>query len=695
MSLNTRLRSFAWKLALAGSLLGGDALAALRVSAMPVLGPNTPFDSNWIECAVRIDNDDTKPIKGFVELTSSSPYGSEQTLTTLAPFAAAPTAVVTVRLPTRGFGSGSGPLQVRVLGEDKSELTTASVIVASSVSPMLLDLSEPPRLAGALRDVPVSLSFDPTGGSLARSTYTGKVPIATGSARIDAATGDPVLPDRAAGYSSATVVVMRSDQLAHMTGMALDALANYVLAGGSLAVVVARPEDLRGPSLTALVGAEINAVAAPRELSKIAGETLEQPGSPDESPSPSRRRLASPKAVLPADDVVKSLHGYAGGNLRPTVFGASASYGLGEVHLLAFDPLQAPGADDPWVRSRVVDLVHHAWDRREFVVTSHASHRPTAASLREVTKALDPNEGGRWGIVAAAVLLIGYSVVAGPLNFSRAAKKGRPLRALIHLPLYALGMFVLLVLIGAGAKGWTGQSRHLTLVEAMPGMPMGAATRFRGFFTSQSRTLNIRATDLRSVIDTAEEQRSRSKRSLLVDRDGVSLVGLATMPWETVVVREDGFANLGAGLSVVRVSTGELTLTNRTAHDLRAVLVVMPKASGTARSVRFFPRIKDGESKNASEGKTMAFTPWRTGGKRLATTDLNLIKKELEGESRGLTAAWGAVSEAAGPQVNWWPEDVPVVLAQIDGGEGVTSDAGLRVGQDRVLVRWVGYGGVP
>jgi hypothetical protein len=38
---------------------------------------------------------------------------------------------------------------------------------------------------------------------------------------------------------------------------------------------------------------------------------------------------------------------------------------------------------------------------------------------------------------------------------------------------------------------------------------------------------------------------------------------------------------------------------------------------------------------------------------------------------------------------------VPVLLAQVEGGEGRTSDTGLRLDSDRVLVRVVGFGGKP
>jgi hypothetical protein len=38
---------------------------------------------------------------------------------------------------------------------------------------------------------------------------------------------------------------------------------------------------------------------------------------------------------------------------------------------------------------------------------------------------------------------------------------------------------------------------------------------------------------------------------------------------------------------------------------------------------------------------------------------------------------------------------VPVLIGQLDGGEGRVSDSGLRLDSDRLLVRVVGYGGRP
>ena len=71
-----------------------------------------------------------------------------------------------------------------------------------------------------------------------------------------------------------------------------------------------------------------------------------------------------------------------------------------------------------------------------------------------------------------------------------------------------------------------------------------------------------------------------------------------------------------------------------------------------------------------------------------------LLAPELDRHVEGLGAAWKAIEQAA-PDVDFWVEDVPVLIAALDGGEGKLEDSGFAVEVDRVLVRVVGWGGVP
>jgi hypothetical protein len=114
------------------------------------------------------------------------------------------------------------------------------------------------------------------------------------------------------------------------------------------------------------------------------------------------------------------------------------------------------------------------------------------------------------------------------------------------------------------------------------------------------------------------------------------------------------------------------------------------------RSAVGFARIKDGAAVRESDGEALpagfAAAPSYAGGRALGTA---VLKDTLERYADGLSRAWTALEAQAGHGVDFWPDDVPVLLAQVDGGAGALSDSGFAVDEDRVLVRVLGYGGVP
>ena len=65
------------------------------------------------------------------------------------------------------------------------------------------------------------------------------------------------------------------------------------------------------------------------------------------------------------------------------------------------------------------------------------------------------------------------------------------------------------------------------------------------------------------------------------------------------------------------------------------------------------------------------------------------------GSNDRVAQAWGPFESAAGDAVDWWPDEVPVVMGDmiVDGKLG--SDSGLALENDRVLFRVVGKGGAP
>ena len=67
----------------------------------------------------------------------------------------------------------------------------------------------------------------------------------------------------------------------------------------------------------------------------------------------------------------------------------------------------------------------------------------------------------------------------------------------------------------------------------------------------------------------------------------------------------------------------------------------------------------------------------------------------LASTDQGLGPAWQAIESSTSQSVDWFPSGVPVVLADVEGGEGAVSDTRMRVDGDRLLIRVVGLGGEP
>jgi hypothetical protein len=283
-------------------------------------------------------------------------------------------------------------------------------------------------------------------------------------------------------------------------------------------------------------------------------------------------------------------------------------------------------------------------------------------------------------------------VMIGPVNFRSAEKKQRPLLAFIRLPLWSAGAAVAIVVTGAFAKGCTARARHLTLIEAAAGAGHAEARRYRGFFVPRSRSIPVRASSSNGVLDTTGRDRDRDQR-LELDRDGLRIQRAVAPSWQTLVVREDAFADLSLGVSIVPKPDGDALVVNRSGRALRGVLVSIP-----GQSVRYLARIDEGGSALASLGKPFPAMNGNTGtAGSMVVHGLELAPAAelMDADTKGLSAAWSAIATVAGSSVDWFPTDLPVVLAQLDGGEGTTSDSGVSLDSDRALLRVIGYGGTP
>lgn len=674
-----------------GSAAAPEPAGALSTDVAPVLSDTGIFYPGLTELVVRLKNRGKAAVRGEIKAFAPAAYGGSAGIEVRAPFAVGAEASVSVALPVRVLAS---EVVVTVLDETGQEVSTRRLNAEMRERVSLVDVDPSSRLRAAVDEVPIQTVFTPLGPRMSEKVLRVTVP------RPDPATGDPVLPERPAGYSSADVVLIKSDVLARLSPLYREALSGYVLAGGTLAVVIVRPEDLHDEVLGRLVGGKVEQAQAPPEVSS----DIVLPLLPPEQGKPAR---PLPSAEAPTPEVQAALVGYYGGNLAPSDFGASATYGLGEVILLAFNPTAQPAVDDPWVQERVVDLARRAFERRSFVAFRPGAEIESFSmfageTLEDVRRVLDPNENTRWAIAVAALLLCLYAVLAGPLNFSLASKRGRPLSALRHLPIYALVAFVSVVAIGVSAKGLDGRARHLSLIEAGGGVKAGTIRRFRGFYTSQSEDLTVSAFDPTSILTIVPPDRDRQADRLLVDRQGLRLTDVAALPWQTVVAREDGFAALGGGVTLA-ASGSDVVVENKTGRALRAVLLRMPGGDTV-----YFAQIAPGDRVTASSGRALGKTAEEKGWLReTASTvragmlDLHPLAAErglsaiVEADAPELAEAWAALERAAGDSVDWFPPGVPVMLAQIDGGEGKATDAGLSLESDRLLLRVVGYGGAP
>lgn len=647
-----------------------------------MLGSNTPAVDGWMSAYVRIENRSSDVVRGNLALVAElawshgSPGGPRNT--TEVPFSVAARSQVAVEVPVHGFPGSWPTLRVAARSPEGELLAEAKSPELRAPDPLIFDLSSPSHVAPPLRNLAVAISNTRWGGLASPM-------LSVSSARVEPRTGEPVVPHGASGYASATLVLATQAQLALIGEEARAALSDWLLAGGALAVAIERPEDLRAPYLQAWAGGQIYEDQAPGDLrGESTFSTPVEPGLPSMAP---RGGGVTDVRLSPSADSLEKLHGYRGGNLRASPWGAAASYGLGELHLLAFRPNSEPFVSDPWVHYKLADLTRHAWDRGSVVALPFAEATLDESRLRLVRKVLDPNEGARWTIIVSAVLLLAYAGLAGPLNFYVARKASQPLRALARLPLWSALALVLIVLLGTLGRGVSGRARRLTLIEAGAGMSRAVATRFRGLYASSAQERVVQASARGNVLDVAGDADETGRR-LVVDRDGPRLTQLRGRPWEVVVVQEDGFIGLGGGVSLLTAADGLVQIRNRLGRDLLGVVLVPPGG----RSARLFPRIRDGEAASEGAGQVLGLT--RGGGLTRSTLNLAPHEETLDRAVPGLTAAWEAIEGATTRSIEFWPSDVPVLLGQLDGGEGKLTDSGFPLESDRSLIRVIGEGGV-
>jgi hypothetical protein len=674
-----------------------DPMASLSFVASPIFGADAATGSGWNEVVARIDNTGETAQRGVLELTMTQTWSSsDPEVAARAPFAVPAGHSAIVAIPTHSFSYYAPQMTIAAKTEQGRTIQSVTVAFNGSTAPLLVEVEETARLSHALRGWPIDSKW------VSGPTPVGNNALTVGAPGFDHATGDPILPEHASGYAAATVVLIRSNRLVALDEAKRDALVGWVNAGGTLAVVPARPEDLRSPVMTSLIGGTATAALSPARLlllpafEKPAGATL-GPGLAPPSATKSKKGAHSEEeeearvvSIGPSSDVREHLSGYAGGDLRPSDYGASASCGLGEVHLLAFDPTSPQAAEDPWVDTRIVGLVAHAWDRRALVALPLGGGERGVGRVDAVRRALDPNESFRVGLGVSSLILVLYSIVVGPLVFARAAKRGTALSPLVWVPACSAAAFAAIVVVGLAEKGWRGRSRHLTLLEAGSSSSHAAMRSYRGFFASETQSLSVTPLQRASVLEVASTEGIMQRTSygaLRVDRDGVTLGDLTSLPWQTVVVREDGLADLKEGIALVPAASGGLDVVNGSGHALKDVLV------HGVHDAAYFPTIADGARVSLSSGRpvfSLGGTATVSGTLRVHQLGTSAFTSVLGPDGKRVAAGWAPFEAAAGDAIDWWSDDTPVLIAELVSPSHAPSDSGLALESDRVFVRIVG-----
>lgn len=656
-------------------LANASAKARLVLTVEPIFGVDVAPSPGWNEVVVTVENQQALAFNGSIENVSDR-YGSQSLGIVTAAITVPAHGQTRIKLPVNLPSYNSNQIGIRLLLANGEEVARRSTPVQQHPSPTLIEWSRSRRLGTELRGVSLPIS---TG-----ATVTNRLRV--GTPAVDSTSGDPIVPSSPAAYVGVDAIVVASADLARLKGAELAAVAGFVLAGGTLAVVPTRPEDLRTAPLTAFLGGDARSGPISRELYTLPGRASGTGASPAvDQPRDGESGGGDP-------NLRESFSGYAGANLHDSRFGAVASYGLGEVHLLAFDPLAPTNANDPWIHARVKELVARAYNRRVLRAFPGRDGDGSNEAHDSIRRALDPNENFRGALGVSALLLVLYAILAGPVLHLRAQKRQKPLEPLVRAPFLAAGTFALLVFVGLAAKGFRGRARHVMFVETGAGMSRASGVAYRGFFSSRAEQLSLRSIGPGAMMARMERAEQNPDR-YLVDRNGIVLQNLAALPWQTIVVRESGFLyDLNGSVDVRRLPDGHVRVRNGLTSSLRDVVL------GDGSRATYFPTIAAGASVTDAEGRALPgrYRDTSSYGSMPTHRLTSYLLRDVVGGPDGMrTAATWEMAEGLAQGSDFWSDDVPVLIAEIVAKGNGASESGLSLESERVLLRVVGEGGRP
>lgn len=732
----TVTRSFGGGAFVLAMALTATAQAEVRLEVRPLFGPGCLPTRAPAELIVTVENPTTSPVPGTLTLDAVNPSAHAVRTVRAVGVNVPPRSRASVRLASAVVVSGNDQV-LRFTDARGKVVATTAVSFTQGSDGVLLDATPGSRVAVAQRGNAGGLTgsfpagpWSATGGyidldpSYVPDPYVPPSAYGASSARAPlctvervAETGEILLPRTSAGYSNVGAVLIDTATLSALPTGELGALADYVLSGGSLALVVEHPSDLRHPVVASFAGADIEVFPAPPLRPEGAVMVrMDYPGS-----RYSRAELTD--ASNPLDSTFAGARSFRGGHLHPRALGAmfpslpaysigaSADYGSGQVFLLAWNPAREPAVNDPWSVQALQRMASVGVSRREAAfLLRPVDTTPVPASVREL---LTPRDGVRPALAWVSLGALVYGLFAGPLLFALVGRRKR--RALAALPLVGLVALVGCVRLADRLRREQGRARAITLVDLHAGMTRGAFRRYLGL-TAPDRG--------DTVLQSAEPGREmvldplagRGRVLLVHERDGAKLQGVALAPWTTTVVREEGHQTLGGYVSLSASPAGDLRVVNRLPWALEDVVVV---AAGSEEA-RTFARIAPGASRGVSEGRVLS------GGLASRFATLQPAAMQLWGSPEAAAAlppetqasappgvtlarwfarpperagAWEAIlamTTVPGQPDRWATGEPPVLIARVAVPVSVgASLQGLRIDRDEVWVRVSGYGGAP
>ncbi len=655
--------------------LGALAHATPKLDVAHVQGRDAPWVVGWNEAVVTLDNADGHGWRGEVAIDASFDKRGDrpsvrvpvslaagESARLLIPFHLQPGTFPNVLLRTSADGEVSSqslnltrPIEgvgtiVEIQGKEARGAKLIEVPPPTSSfddEDHEIGVYPPPPMHGPKPVVPAPPVYPSTPPGFSSATAQ------VSTVQVARESGDPSLPDVAGGWSGAVVVVAPSEILARLQGRSWDALEHWVLSGGTIAIAVTREEDLRSAPIKTLLGFDA------RVTSTAGSATTTYAGD----------GLTKGDVTKEGDD------------------GDFAPHGLGEVWLLRRDPWAR--TFDPKSPRAMYGLWSRAMTRR-----AHLMSLPAGTGLRwydddRVRKFLDPNHGFRPSLGVAAILVVAYALLVGPLSFGRARKLGRPLAVLRATPVLALAVFAALVGIGKIGKGMRGKARRLALVDVAGGATRATATTFHAFYVSDASSIEVVAPRPIDTVHAVEPFVEGNPIDL--DRDKIAVRGVRAHPWQTVVVAEEGAREIPGGI-VLEGNGPRLTLINKTPWTLEHV-VLHPEGTPTApmpRS-RYFARVAPGATVVARDGvsvdRTVRPLPFELAG---APGGEAIPKPEGEPAEAiaaldALVGSWQSAAYGAALPVT---QAFATAVVRTSMGAG-----GPSVDREATLIRVVGLGG--